>query len=1040
VIGLRARRLFAIVACAFVVLILRLAWIQLGEHAIWAEEAARLVHSGRVIPYKRGAITDANGVVLARDVLTYDLTFEYRPFRRSHPLGQVAHARTSLEVRAVTYREASQNLVRWAEELVELVPADVEAFEEGAGLSTASLAIPACAEPRREARFSRAADVRFYVRGLLGASARQWSRAGELAKLDPAASYLELVARTRDVEPAELLTEAGLRWQQSLDDLDYLAREIVVLGPGAEPPFEQLLDVLEESRRAVEGAAASALFEEAAGFSPGRVSQKTLLAAFDLEELCLILRWDEQDLGDWARRARERWRNAWRDGYALPRLVEQLTLDPAVPADADRVVSMLAALFGTEEALDSALNGEPHDWRELEHLGVFADLADLFRVDLPQGFEEEIERVLPWQDPALRTLTAPAPWALLDDMRVPLATSAFPPAWSRIWEENLAKSGAAAREERYALVRELVDGWENAADSALAAALTRAFAAALPEDLGESGGMRFKRGRLDRLEERAAYVLKDFGARPRTLLRGPSYDVVYLLAGFPERYPGFEVRDANQRERVTLPGDERPLAEALIGSVSRADVRAMQRQRADELRYAELSRKGERTPEEEDEFTALVESVLLPEELNGVAGIEGFFDPELRGRNGYLEERGLDDVFGEGRLRAATDGLDVGLTLVAELQRAAERTINHPALPDDPKADPRWTADPVGAIVLITPEGDVLAAASAPLALDEGDLVERALRRPTFQPPGSVFKPFVAAWALDQGLDPAARVECAPLADGRAGYRDVRCWNTTGHGSVDLSEALMGSCNAYFAWLGEGLSTPDFRGVAQAFGFGQPTGVRTAPLGGSRPGARGGLIENVSSYLFQSELKDAERRRAANGLAVVEATPLQVARATAGLATGRLPALRLVGAVGGVPLEREPARPLPVSADSLERVRAGLLRVAQDPLGTASRVLSASELGFVLAAKTGSADLLDRSRRDEEGRVQKHGWVACYAPPEDPLFVAVVFVHDTSATASHGAVYVLRQFLEEPEVRAHLAALGLTGVDEAAAGPLEEQR
>jgi cell division protein FtsI/penicillin-binding protein 2 len=1027
VIGERTRRLFALVAAAFVVLFLRLAWIQIAEHDIWAEEAARLVHSGEVIPYERGAITDANGVVLAHDVEAYELSFEHRPFRRDHPVGQVAHARTALEVRSVTYREASQNLERWAEELVRLLPADVKAFGKGAGLVTPSLDLAPTADPRADARGGRAADVKFYVRGLLGAAPRSWSATLKLAEDRPEASFLELFAAVSESAPEALLAGLHARWSRSLADLDYLAREIELEGASDAAPFDVLLELLEDSRRAVEGAAASALFEEAAGFPAGRVEPRTLVEAFDLEELRLILRWDARDLADWAVRTHDRWRAAWRDGYALPRLVEQLTLDPGVPPDADRVVSMLASLFGSDEDLGRALDGDPVDWREGGELGVFRGLGGLFRSALPPDVEEAGAAVLPWQGSALRSFPAPATWSLLDDVRVPLPDTAFPGRWAEVWRASLESRSSAARETRHALARELADGWETRMQEALGAALAGALAAAAPEDLGPGGGLRFRRALLDRIDERAAYILKDYGSRARTLGGAPSYDVVYLLAAFPERFPGFDARDARRRERVTLEGDERPLAEGLIGFVSRADVRAMQRQRADEQRKRELEQKAERSPREEDELGALLESVLLPEEFKGVAGIEGYFDPELRGRNGYREDRGLDDLYGEAHIKEAANGHALRLTLVAELQRAAEHVITHPAVPDDPKYDPRWYEEPVGAIVLITADGDVLAAASGPL--DDGrpqPVMERTLRVPTFQPPGSVFKPFVAAWALDRdGLDPRAMVDCTVLEDGRPGYVDVHCWDVTGHGPVDLSDALMGSCNSYFAWLGEGLTTEDLRGAAHAFGFGEPTGVRTAPPGDLREGARGGLVEHDSSYIFERELKDSERRRAGNGLAVVEATPLQVARATAGLATGTLPTLRLVSAVGGTPVARAPARPVPISAEALDLVRAGLLRVTQDAGGTAHKALSRDELGFVLAAKTGSADLVGRGAKDSDGRVRKHAWVAGYAPVEDPAFVLVVFIHDTSATSSHGAVYVARQFLEEPAVRTWLGEHGL---------------
>ena len=81
-----------VIALGMVALLLRQAQVQIREHAIWAEEAARLERSGELIPYRRGAIEDAEGRVLVRDVEAYHLDFAYREFRRGHPLAQVAHA------------------------------------------------------------------------------------------------------------------------------------------------------------------------------------------------------------------------------------------------------------------------------------------------------------------------------------------------------------------------------------------------------------------------------------------------------------------------------------------------------------------------------------------------------------------------------------------------------------------------------------------------------------------------------------------------------------------------------------------------------------------------------------------------------------------------------------------------------------------------------------------------------------------------------------------------------------------------------------
>ena len=91
--------------------------------------------------------------------------------------------------------------------------------------------------------------------------------------------------------------------------------------------------------------------------------------------------------------------------------------------------------------------------------------------------------------------------------------------------------------------------------------------------------------------------------------------------------------------------------------------------------------------------------------------------------------------------------------------------------------------------------------------------------------------------------------------------------------------------------------------------------------------------------------------------------------------------------------------------------------------GSASgKGLSSESLGFRVACKTGSADIgkgpvPDGSGGWKEG-MRKHTWVAGWFPVEQPEYVFVLLVHDTSATSSHGAVQLASQFLKRPEVRA----------------------
>ncbi|MEW6074449.1 MAG: penicillin-binding transpeptidase domain-containing protein [Planctomycetota bacterium] len=1055
----RIRPLLLFLAAGGAVLLARLWWIQVHEREVWSIEAARLVHVGHVLPYRRGEITDARGTVLAVDRGAFELVLRYRDFRRGHPLGEVAHARSLLEGRAVPLAEAAESLAAGARALVGLTSADLAAFVAGEAVESGPWRLPSCADPRAEERTARAADLRFYLCRLLDLSPRQWTAVRKQGqRREPEAPFHALAAaeRSRTSEapwtPDGVLADMDARLARSMDQLRRLARLLArdeAAEDGGGDPLAALIGELEDSRRLVEDATASKLFLEATRFAPGRIEPDTLLGTIELDWIRHLLAWDEARLAEWARTARDGWVAGWRDGYALPRLRADLVLNTAYRTGPGEVLDRLAAIFAPEGAIERALDGDPPDWRALDSLAVFAALDGILHAELPRELRAARRTVLPIQDPALRAASRerPGDWSLVDRTVTPSAAEAAgePGPGARL-AAHLERCSSADLDAVYEILRRLAGEWEDGFQRNLAAAL-----ASLRETAGgtgelSAGGRLVLREELrERAVERAAHLLKDYGTRPRPLLgRHPAYDVVYLLTRYADWFPGIEARAAAVRELPVHAGDPGPLAAALVGTVSAVTIGELQAQREDARALRRLRNLPDRTAVEEEELRRLVGRVLLPDEIRGVAGVEGFFDPELRGTNGYEEQRGLQETFGGGGervVRAAEDGEPVVLTLEAAVQRAAERTLAHPPLVrEDEKFDAEWARNPVGAIVAITPEGDVIAAASEPTAGSElapgasgqrASPLERTLGKPGFQPPGSVIKPLVAVYALDRGgLDPGHEVTCGPIERGGAGYVDIRCWSEWGHGPVSLERALVESCNSYFAWLGETYRDDQLHDLAAIFGFGAPTGVRSPPPGDSRPGPRLGLAEAVPAVFrpggARPSLSDYQRRAAGNGLAVVEVTPMQLARAYAALATGVLPSLRLARSAGGRELPPGPARRLPFAPASLDFVRRALADVVARETGTAHRALAPERLGVAIAAKTGSADITSRMDEDQvERRVHKHTWVAGWVPARDPALVFVVFVHDTMTTSSHGAVYVASAFLDQPEVRAWLAERGV---------------
>ncbi len=1030
----RIAPLIALVVLGALVLVLRLYQLQILEHSIWSAEAANLVRSGSIRPYTRGAIVDRAGRVLRSDRASFTVEFVYRDFRRRHPLGIVAHARAALGGAAVSLDQAWPQLEAWAEELLALSPAALASFARGAALETPSLRVPACATPEVEARASRRADASFYAATLLGLSREERRELTSLARAKPDLSWLELGAAARRVDPERVRADLYERLRGARADLQalalLLARERAALGetaPTSEPDradaTAQLVSELDQHRERVDDSSAAALFREAAGFGAHRLEPQALLERVDLNWLCSRLGWDLARAAVWLERERDAYRRVLAD--TLPeRLATQVELD-ARRADAPlRLIERWLAPFANSDHLASALeSGAPL------RLYVRDELSDF--VELESGAASSVAPQIACEA-ALHALQSEraTDWSGVAQLELgPNAQGAELAAAAAQWRE--AFDGRFDRE----FVRQRSVGvlarWEQELQGAVLSVLGSSALGAESPPTPAPPRLRVRAERLQKVDELARYVLKDHGNRPRSMLSRPSYALTHMLTRHRDRFAGFVVADVHERS-ARLGRDGEPVARGLIGAVGALTYQEELASREPRQAFESLARKGVRAQEDTDELAWLAQTLTRPDELRGRAGIEAYFDRELSGRNGYRETRGLQDLIdGSFALDVPPiDGLDLTLTLDLELQEAAAECLAAPEGPSDPRsADYAWLARPTGAIVLMRVDGGVLAAASHPTRSRDEDgrssladePWERTLRKPGFQPPGSSFKPFVAAWALDRlaGVDPQHLLDCAMLPDGRgAGYVDVRCNVRYGHGAVDLRDALKRSCNSYFAMLGERFASEDWRGLAAEFGFGEPSGVRSL-------GRRPGLSEDSVPRLFGRELLGREPRLAGNGLSVVEVTPMQLARATAGLATGALPQARLVDRIGSTQFAPS-ARPLSLSRAALDFVREAMDACANETGGSAREALNETELGWRMAAKTGSADLSTErvETADGQSRVRKHTWLVGYFPAHAPRYVLVVYCHDTLQTASHTSVWLARQFLRTPVVREFVASEG----------------
>jgi penicillin-binding protein 2 len=382
----------------------------------------------------------------------------------------------------------------------------------------------------------------------------------------------------------------------------------------------------------------------------------------------------------------------------------------------------------------------------------------------------------------------------------------------------------------------------------------------------------------------------------------------------------------------------------------------------------------------QDGIAQLYQRGAFHDERVGRAGVERSYDDDLRGRLGLLQ---IERVVGSSAqnvtdLKPSEAGKDVELTIDLEVQKAAEAALESAVQ---------------GAVVVIDVRtGAVLALASnstydpnvfiPPANGPEirrlvSDTETRPLQSRAFAQHfqlGSVFKIVTAVAALEEKkVRPGELLPCRGRFDESA--RGLGCWiwneHRGMHGEVNLAQALEQSCNCYFYETARRMDIEPIVRWARAFGFGATTGLDVpGEVAGRVPSRRVSANDALHLAIGQGDFM---------------ATPLQAAVMMAAVANGGrrvLPHVRRDLAPAPVPI--------PVSAETLDDVRRGLVDVVFGARGTART----TRLREVKAAgKTGSA------QNGRDGR--PHSWFAGYAPHDAPRVAIAVF----GAFAGHGGDY-----------------------------------
>lgn len=302
----------------------------------------------------------------------------------------------------------------------------------------------------------------------------------------------------------------------------------------------------------------------------------------------------------------------------------------------------------------------------------------------------------------------------------------------------------------------------------------------------------------------------------------------------------------------------------------------------------------------------------------GYAGVEAFLEETLAGQRGSIQ-REIDVAGEEIRELARVEpvaGRNIRLTIDVDLQEAAQQALRNRI--DFINAEAGYLVTQSGAVMAMNPTtGEILAMVSYPsydnsrfaraidveyyldiLENDRNPLLNQTIG--AIYPPGSTWKVITAAAALEEDvIDPQTQlfdpgdliVPNFYAQNDRASDQRFVCWLRTGHGFVNLRDALAESCNVYFYQIGGGnpdldpnTLRPDGVGIENLFRYATALGIGSE-LGVELPGELAGQMPDRTwkRIVHGQNWSTGDTYNASVGQGYVNVTPLQLITAISAL-------------------------------------------------------------------------------------------------------------------------------------------------------------
>jgi len=273
-------------------------------------------------------------------------------------------------------------------------------------------------------------------------------------------------------------------------------------------------------------------------------------------------------------------------------------------------------------------------------------------------------------------------------------------------------------------------------------------------------------------------------------------------------------------------------------------------------------------------------------------------------------------------------------------------------------------------------------------------------------PPGSVIKMGIALATSKYGKGVLDKEEkCTGFINIGKSKHKFRCWSKWGHGKVELRRSIRESCDVFYYNKSLEVGIDNIAKTLKSIGLGVKTGI-------DLPSEYNGIIPDKAWKKKRYGLPwyMGETVIAAIGQGYDNITPMQVARHTAFLATGKLVTPRFAKKINGNQVKIAATRPS-FNARHFNEIRLGMYDVCNVKSGTAYKAMH--NLPIVVAGKTGTAQVVSipqdiKKRAKEEDLAyfkRSHAWITTYAPFKKPEYVVTVMLeHGAHGGSSAGPV------------------------------------